>query len=711
MYIRRPLALLSVCLCFLIAFGFFLNRQLNESFYPSMKSADFVCRVTNKDISGDYAGITVRIIKFSNPIQKYFKNRLITIPYNEIEYDNSSFNRINIGDRLCVNADINVYYHATNPGEFDQKDYYDSLRIAGNAKNCRVIIESHSPIPLREELFNIRLAVRKRIYSVFSKESAGIICAMLLGDKSGLSGDIKRLYANSGIIHILSISGLHISLIGLGLYKALRKCRMHIVPATSLSFMILLSYGIMTGMSLSATRAISMFFIRMLAISFRRTYDMLTAVSVSCLFMLIINPGVLLNSGFYLSYGSVLGIALLKPELLTKRNRKDSKYFYQSKPLSKTVNAIYDIGYYITDALLSSLAITLFTAPALLYFYYEIPTFSFMVNLIIIPFMSIIMFGTLFVACIPGTGIFGTVTELVLLMFKRICLLYTQIPGNTLICGRPKLWKIWIYYIILCSLIFIYNRKILNRCRILSFCVCLALLLAPHKPVNQVAFLDVGQGDCAVVFSKTGETFVIDCGSTTKRNVGENILVNYLKYSGRRRVDAIFVSHEDADHINGIDEVAAEYNCEVTDTLYQKEEYISKRGKNRIEIKCLWPVKGFMSDNANESSMVLLMHLNDTVIMFTGDLCDRGEEETVKYYSRIKKEVGRVDILKVAHHGSNYSTKAEFLTETMPQIAVISVGKNNSYGHPGKELTERLAFYGAEIKRTDEDGAIIFSID
>ena len=211
-----------------------------------------------------------------------------------------------LGCRMEVVGEWSPFFHATNEGEFDTANYYALQGVVGTLKNGRIKKIDQNKWPIREALYDLKQQLICNLYKAFPEKEAAILAKMLLGDGSGLDKEIKDLYQNNGIVHILSISGLHITLLGMGFYQGLRRLTMPIIPSAFLGGVVILLYGMMTGFGVSACRAIGMYLIRMLGEIWGRTYDMLTAMGVLAISMLLENPLLSYHSGFLLSFSSLI---------------------------------------------------------------------------------------------------------------------------------------------------------------------------------------------------------------------------------------------------------------------------------------------------------------------------------------------------------------------------------------------------------------------
>lgn len=659
-----------------------------------------------------------------------------------------------IGSTVKVRGVFSCFDNATNPGEFDGAEYYRSLGICGRLYSASYVLLGEDYSVWQEALFALQQYFRERLYCIFPEKEASVMAAMLLGDKSELDGGIKELFQDNGIIHILSISGLHISIIGMSIYKLLRRIGLPVWAAALAGGTVLLLYGIMTGMSTSACRAIGMFLIRMLAEITGRTYDMLTALGVMAAGMAGANPYNLKNAGFLLSFGSILGIGALYPALLREGNQ-GLILRYEEKKWKRVCREVWaQCRDGLEQSILSGLSVTLATLPIQLWFYYEIPTYSVLLNLLVLPLMTWVMLSGIIAMLIPGLGIVGTVDCIILSCYEWLCRCFERLPFSRCNPGRPELWQVILYYVILVGVIMVSAgrkagnkvennaqnkagnnrllRKIFARKTALNVVLNIALttaviiMILPVRRGDMVAFLDVGQGDCICVITDEGECFLFDCGSSDKYSVGVRILLPFLQYHGISRIDGIFLSHADEDHCNGIMELLQSDEIEIG-VLYLPElgpvsretfgeiiaasegveicyvaagDCLEGRG---LSLTCLHPGEGYEGES-NAGSACYLLELEEFSMLLTGDAEGDGEEALKNELQ--ERKISYVDVLKVAHHGSAYSTSEDFLGAFDAKIAVISCGKDNSYGHPHRETLQRLGQDGTVVLTTPEYGAI-----
>ena len=672
------------------------------------------------------------------------------------------------GNRILAEASCAGFLKARNKGNYDEEAYYHSLGIEEKFQLSGSLTRTSQKIrPLRCLLLLLKEKLQESIFSLTSKNEkpsiaenhAGIFMAILTGDRSSLDTDTKDLYRKSGIAHILAISGLHISFIGMSLFSFLRK-RMRFLFAALLSGSIMIFFCIMSGESASAVRATVMFLVRLLALKFGKRFDLLSALGLSGIFLLLSNPLYLFNSGFQLSFGAILGIGLLAPaisklcleakQFFIGRRKGNAQFVIEADQRSSMIK---ESAEKLAAALISSLSITLITFPAIINSYYEIPVLSVLLNLFVIPLMGYVL----------GSGVFGTLLGLISMFLGRmligagvylisfiefLCALMDKLPFSIVITGHMSCLKVFFYYLGILTLIVLsklsgkHQRNprqktkpqpkrinFLKLAGLFGFLIIIFLLLF-HHPVQQdlqFTFFDVDQGDGILIESPSGKVFMIDGGSSSVSALYRYRLESALKYKGIRKIDYALISHTDTDHISAVLEMLDESGAgsiEIAhlalpfipdNTHYEelmaaaKEQEIPvltlKKGVSltdgELVFTCLYPESGYHASDVNNYSAVMSLRYGEFDALFTGDIGEEGEkillqEETLKDY----------ELLKVAHHGSRFSSSMQFLERCAPETAIISAGLHNSYGHPHPDTLTRLKDIGAECFVTAEIGEI-----
>ena len=790
---------------------------------------------------------------------------------------------IPLGRTVAVQGIFAPYSHATNPGEFDAAVYYRTLSIGGKLRKAQMQACGEDWWPVRNGLYELKCLLKERLYRIFPGKEAAVMSALLLGDKKDLDSELKDLYKRNGILHILSISSLHITIIGMTVYRLLRRIGLPICPAAVGGSVLLLLYGGMTGFSVSACRAIGMYLIRMFGEVAGRTYDMLTALGVMGAVMVAWNPYYLQSSGFLLSFSSVLGLGVVSPVLALSPGRNPSASAGRAKkPPGKTSKptggslterlrgnplqvqgrlfqaqgqslgireaaggmgaALWEgcrgLGRGLLQSAMASLSITLTTLPIQLWFYYEVPVYSVFLNLFVLPLMKPMMITGLLAMLVPGLGVLGGIDYIILQSYEFVCGCFDRLPFHTWNPGCPKVWQIAAYYVLLAGVVLLRSRRKrkeeaaermgltgdwgqrkedgrpgtvgkrmggvpgmagnrmdgrpgiersraedmsgtagngkkaylpepdgavvgraggrsgrMRRWPVEPCALAAAVLLFVLRPTpeNSVTFLDVGQGDCILVRTASGENFLFDCGSSSRSGVGKYLLLPYLKHEGIQNIDAVFLSHPDADHVNGaveLLEMGGENNITVGQLLLPairedaRQEQLGELvaaaeqasqsspvpvgylragmsfGCGSADFTCLHPGESLGTEDVNAYSECFYVEFwesagdvqgregeaPDWTLLLTGDVQNEGEAALQGELEA--RDIRDVSVLKAAHHGSKNSTPKELLERLSPRLTVISSGRNNRYGHPHAELLERLEESGTVIAQTARYGAI-----
>lgn len=715
-------------------------------------------------------------------------------------------------------------------------------------------------------------------------------------------------------------------MLGMGVYRLLKRLGLPVRAAAVGGAMLLLIYGVMVGMSVSASRAIGMYLLQMLGIFVGRTYDMLTGLGLMALLLVLQEPERLCDVSFLMSFGAVLGICILTPVLSGDGRERDADEELEVKGISAWLRTVADIfgdsayernkyreGWRkvayegiqrmvstVKGGFAASVGVILFTLPVQLWFFYEIPVYSVLLNLLVLPFMSVVVAGGI-LSLIPGLGLVGTVDCLILWWYEWVCGRFEELPGAIWCVGRPEVWQIICYYVGILLLVFgreyveawkkrgtygegnvpgdrlhfartlwclkmrgawkrrgtygeknvpgdrqhfartlwclitrgadesIRNRKkdcngemiqhsdrrfgicstgvqnalakfrcawqgamtYMNRVQhliavVMILGLLIGLLTGNFDCGSRVTFLDVGQGDGIVVETGQG-AYLFDCGSTSRKNIGEYVLKPYLKSRGIRSLRGVFVSHPDEDHMNGVIELlenGADWGI-VVEQLFLPAIAEGKRTESfvtllaaaeaaevpvsyikcgdeirdsQLRLLCLHPEENTTLADANAYSECFYVEVfakkmkqeaiddrkaNDASggsaiegsgengsfagnserkdfrvndgkinILLTGDVEGEGERQLMQELQEQRgQRAFRVDILKVAHHGSGYSTGTEFLAAASPATAIISCGRNNSYGHPHAETLQRLEDARVPWYGTMDYGALIVTVD
>lgn len=379
----------------------------------------------------------------------------------------SSLQSLKIGYQVIIKGKVRRFEAASNDGQFDVRKYYAGMGISYSMTNCAYEVMMKKPWPVRQGLFVIRKKLAHSLDALLSEEDSGVLKAMLLGDKSGMTEEIKGLYQRTGIAHIIAVSGLHISLWGMAICRLLKRLRIPLALANFISFLFVVLYGMMTGSQASAIRSVIMFSLYLLAPVVNRTYDMLTAMMLSAAVLLMFRPAYVFYSGFLLSFGAVSGISLFMPwltELYSQPANIDDIILKEKNNMQKISDQIIR---FIRVSIMTSLCVSLFSLPIQLCFFYTFSVYSVFLNLLIAPFVSALMIlgmvgavvGSFLptLACIPLQ-----ICHIILAFYEKLCLFFDRLPLAHPVIAKPEMWKIVVYYTVLGILYLVIMRVVIS---------------------------------------------------------------------------------------------------------------------------------------------------------------------------------------------------------------------------------------------------------
>lgn len=713
-----------------------------------------------------------------------------------------------IGSLVILKGTLKNFQQPTNPGQFNAPFYYQILRISFRLNQAEIQVKSDRFYKIAEGLYQLRRKAGSKVDALLPEQEASVMKTMLLGEKGILDEEIKGLYQRNGIAHILAISGLHISMIGMGLYQLLRRAGLKIKLSAILASMIIVLYGMMTGFAVSAIRAIAMFLLQMLAQILGRTYDRITALAVAAVLVLVEQPLYLFHSGFQFSFLCVLGISLILPVL--GNVRKGKKLF-------------------------EGVALMAVTLPVYLGVFYQIPVYSMFLNFIVLPMMSILMGAGIVMIlaaflCTPLAIPAAWLITGILMVYERLGLFTEKLPHHYWTPGCPAKWQLAVYVVILIIIAVLgrtkrkavlYQRDCIHKeyihkdyihrrggcakeilqedppCHeVLQYeksqyersqhgmaqynisryevsqyeipqyemqnkrirriaChggkwistygipvgICWGFLLLGvviltwrFRPELQVTFLDVGQGDCIFLQTEDGASYLTDGGSSSVSKVGKYRMIPFLKYQGASQIKAVFVSHADSDHYNGIAELLEQAELEgirvenlvLTDIADEcrsegYEELVELAGQNGITVQllhegqqlqdgellfqCLHPSKGYRAEDLNETSMVLLVTYREFSMLLTGDVQGAGEEHLTQELQDWKEPgvTQMQDVIRIS--GEEESMEEESIEDERIEGQIEEKRPQNKMGanHTETELTIlKVAHHGSKNSTSEE---------
>lgn len=666
---------------------------------------------------------------------------------------------LQLGTTAVFRGTLRQLRAAVNEGGYDEKRYYASLGIDYHLDAAEVLsVHGHRNV-LAESLQSLSEKLKQSFIKVFSEENAGILSAMLLGDKGVLERETNALFQQAGVAHILVVSGMHMSCIGMCVYRLLRR-RGGCLLSAGTAVAVLYLYGTMTCWGISAQRAFLMFLLSMLGKAAGRTYDVLTGLSLAVMFLLWENPMLIGNVGLQFSAAAILGVVLLAGQL---------RQIWELRRQKKRMHAVEKLR----DVFCVSLGVQLGTLPLVLRTYYEVPLYGVLLNMLIVPLLGAVLCMGIICA---GLGLVSLGVsqaaalplELLLGAMRKAVALSLRLPGGRLVTGARSVKGIVLYYGVLVLLLFVVPHLLRQRnmsCvrrsgtgqgslevfhaiwRLVlagGLLLLLAVFLRPVSDKKLCAFLDVGQGDGVYLQAENGTDLFLDGGSSSKQQLGSYTILPFLKYNGIGSIDYWLVSHYDTDHVSGLIEIleadypirclvlprrdsASSNYIEILELAEAKGIEILYLGQgDRLQLGedtlwCLAPEgeeafretegrtgEGEAPPDENESCLAIYYDGAKLQGIFAGDVGVDTEERILEKNPCLKRVDGTRLIVKADHHGSDYSNGELWLTALSPEYCVVSCGANNRYGHPGAEAVGRMEQAAREIHYTMEEGQISF---
>lgn len=648
-----------------------------------------------------------------------------------------------VGDGIQLTGSIREFHDYGNPGRMNTVMSNKAKGICGRAMISKysLVIEPRQENSLARLAEQVRNKYEEYMTQAMPKQDAAAIFAMLFGGYQGIRPELLEAFTVTGIVHILSVSGSHITLMAGTANIVGRFLHMSPRATAALATGVILFYSLLAGAIPPVIRSALMGILTLLALTAGRERDAQHILGLVALGLLLYSPLWLFDISFQLSFGATAGLLYLAP-LLRERLRKKLPVF-------------------VADSLAVTIGAQLSVLPIIAWYFNVLSLSSLLANLVIAPIVEwIIVAGLLaglLASLIPMAGkVVFLLASVVLGLVYELSRWVAALPGSQIYMPTFSWWGGILYYMELGWLIIDgEHKKRLMPCvdmggklrdskgwqavfllGVLVVIFCCWQILGNNKEM-QVHFIDVGQGDSALVITPHGRAFMVDTGGVREGSydIGSRVDVPYLLHYGVQKLDYIFLTHAHDDHAGGVKGILTKIPVGAIGIGHEgAEDYLQAFGTGKIGKikKLLVPLQegssieldgvridmlyspeskkvqeSHLQATGNEFSNLIRVSYGEASFLFTGDLVAEQEQQVLANGTNVASTV-----LKVGHHGSRTSSSQEFLTAVNPGWAVISCGYNNSFGHPHKEILNRLnSCTKAEILRTDQQGAIVFRTD
>lgn len=615
---------------------------------------------------------------------------------------------IKSGDTVTVSGILKPIGGALNEGGFDLNIYYRTKYISARMYTDKITV-TVSNTNIFDILNMARDSLGNKTQTVIGGTPGALCKAIMLGDTSSLSPKLKNAFATAGISHVIAVSGMHLTILIsfiltiLGYFGAPRKLR------AAAAIAAVSAYICLVGFRPSVIRSAVMSVLMLAAIETDRKEDTFTSLVIAASLILTVNPYNIYEAGFLLSFAATAGIIIFAAPISAKLS------ILLPKPVAQLAAV--------------TLAAGAATYPVITSIFGTVSVYSLISNLLVVPLIEIIFTGGFIVLLLSyiipfAAAALGPVIYTIAYAVIAIADVVSSLPLSSVAVKQPGLAEFLVMTAVFTVLYrFLYNKKQYKTVLLTGFLsLAVSLALSINSMFNfTVHFINVGQGDSALICAPFGKNYVIDTGSSGRETA------DYLTKLGINKLDAVFISHTDSDHCGGIqyllesvdsDKIILPANnalsCdddEILQFLYTVSDKIEfARFGNTYTfgdscVNILMPRGNFTDSSDNENSLVQYITFKNFTLLFTGDIGTDTEARMLEFYPNL-----RADVLKAAHHGSKYSSSPDFIKAISANYALIGVSESNSYGHPAQEVLETFTKNNMKIYRTDLNGNIIFTV-
>jgi len=724
-------AVAAICLVFALAgFVFAQNAAVEAPAVAAALSAQEEAKATT--LSGELVNVTVSRRGFASGLLRTGIDGAETLVL--VRFPEGI--RPAAGQYVTVTGRLARLSPARNPGAYDERLYWRARHVAAKLYAEEAALGAVRT-SLTSVLYSFRVQMSTAFYAMLPEREAGVLNAMITGDRAGIDEEIDELYRDAGIYHVIAVSGTHMTILAMAVQAVLGRLGLTKRRSCGVSFGMVVLYCIFTGASPPAVRAVIMYGIIAFAPFVKRDADAVSATCLAAMSLLLYSPLYFWDVGFLYSFTAVFALCAGTPAVERGLNRL----------LSRKRMPLWLVRLFRRDALClavaAALAVFLATWPLTAWFFYSVSFISILANLIILPTVTLLtvsgfLAGLVGMLSVTVGSFLAGAAYVILRFYENLCRAAAAVPFGNVLTGRPPLWLLALYagaLVLLGYAMYAPNAAAFAKRRrvggiALGVWILSGVVFALVPKPLVVAVLDVGQGD-ALVLSRGNKAVIWDGGGNPLRDIGDNTgvwtVIPYLRYLGAGTADAV-LTHPDGDHALGIIEAVDEgivrrlYLPDGMDAAGELASLLlqgaAKNGTEAIYVcagdkiavlpevsaHVLYPDAGGGAAG-NAGSIVARVERGGVQFLLTGDVEQSGEE------ALLARDVGalRADVLKLAHHGSATSSTEAFLRAVSPGMAVASAGLNNRYGHPSQVVTERLEALGIPFAVTAERGAVLFT--
>ncbi|MGI6084902.1 MAG: DNA internalization-related competence protein ComEC/Rec2 [Acetivibrionales bacterium] len=643
-------------------------------------------------------------------------------------YGDDIITGLEYGAVVNIMGEIKTPLGRRNFGGFNTRKFLASQGISGTisipAKSLAIMEENRASW-LKNTGYKLRHNIINVLDYCISDKKSSVLAGMLIGYTAKMPEEMEEDFRRAGLSHVMAVSGANIAFLLAPLLWLLKKAGFNPRWSSAIAFPCMMLYVFATGMEASVIRAAIMAGVVLTGMLLWRKSDIYCSLAVSAIIVLLNNTFMLYDLGFILSFLATLSLVVFYKPIFCRMPVRIPKI--------------------IRDTLAGTIAAQLGVIPVIAYYFNTFSIVSVLSNLLIVPLTGVItVLGAILVVTgnifLPTGRLLGIIVSLVADIMLFVTEIMAAIPWAEINMATPDIILVLIYYSILLYIRYAHPRlaKEVSKpvfAALLAFVGAIILFISIPSKSLQIHFADVGQGDCAIIRTPAGKNIILDGGGSINDEegsyAGEYIVVPLLYNLNMTEIDVMVASHGHMDHIGGLKTVIDKLKVKkliVADTfdveMRELTDYAAGKGipvmrvkeddliyeEDGLTITALYPLKeegsmpGESTTGANELSLVVRLDYGGFSALFTGDIGFETEKRILNSNADLD-----CDLLKVAHHGSKYSSGKNFIKEANPSMSVISVGQNR-YGHPSPEAIERIVGQGSEIFQTLINGGILVEV-